>query len=75
MFGVATILLWATTHTAGYLSSQEHMPADGSSMTVRLVTVGPGTEVWERFGHNALWISDSLRNIDVAFDYGRVDFA
>jgi len=30
--------------------------------------------VWERFGHNALWVHDSLAGTDAHFDYGRFDF-
>lgn len=35
-----------------------------------LVTYGPGEEVWERFGHNALWIRDEERGLDHAFSFG-----
>ena len=47
----------------------------GSELTVYLMTMGPGDEVWEKFGHNALWIHDSLRNTDVAYNWGLFDFA
>lgn len=47
----------------------------GSELTVYLLTMGPGDEVWEKFGHNAIWIHDSLRNIDVAYNWGLFDFA
>jgi hypothetical protein len=49
--------------------------APGSELTVYLMTMGPGDEVWEKFGHNAIWIHDSLRNIDVAYNWGLFDFA
>lgn len=42
-----------------------------------LVTVGPGREIWERFGHNAIWIHDPgapFGRTDLAYDYGRFDF-
>jgi hypothetical protein len=35
-----------------------------------LVTYGPGADVWERFGHNALWIRDEARGIDHTFSFG-----
>lgn len=35
-----------------------------------LVTYGPGNDVWERFGHNALWIRDEERGIDHSFSFG-----
>lgn len=47
----------------------------GSELTVYLMTMGPGDEVWEKFGHNAIWIHDSLRHTDVAYNWGLFDFA
>jgi hypothetical protein len=35
-----------------------------------LVTYGPGSDVWERFGHNALWIRDDALGIDHTFSFG-----
>src|SRR5256885_12252400 len=29
-----------------------------SKLRVYLMTFGPGRQVWERFGHNAIWIQD-----------------
>lgn len=46
----------------------------GSELTVYLMTFGPGREVWERFGHNAIWIHDSLNGSDQAYNYGLFDF-
>jgi len=43
-------------------------------MEVFLITIGPGRYVWERFGHNALWVRDTLRGIDRAYNYGMFDF-
>jgi hypothetical protein len=39
------------------------------------MTMGSGDEVWEKFGHNALWIHDSLRNTDIAYNWGLFDFS
>jgi hypothetical protein len=39
------------------------------------MTMGPGDAVWEKFGHNAIWIHDSARNTDVAYNWGLFDFA
>jgi hypothetical protein len=35
-----------------------------------LVTYGPGQEVWELFGHNAIWIRDPEQGIDHSFSFG-----
>jgi hypothetical protein len=38
------------------------------------MTMGPGKRVWERFGHNAIWIHDPVRGTDQAYNYGLFDF-
>jgi hypothetical protein len=43
------------------------------SLQVVLVTAGPGPAVWERFGHNALWIRDETGGISTAYHYGVFD--
>lgn len=56
----------------------EATPADttvpGSSLTVHLLTVGPGDAIWELFGHNALLVSDTDTGYSQAFNYGLFDF-
>ena len=49
-------------------------PAPPESLTVYLMTMGPGKRVWERFGHNAIWIHDPVRGTDQAYNYGLFDF-
>ena len=49
-------------------------PADGRRLAVYLVTFGPGPAIWERFGHNALWIRDTVSGENHAWDYGRFSF-
>ncbi len=71
------VLCWAAVAGAGFGAGAEAVaqePATGG-LVVRLITVGPGAEVWERFGHNALWLTDSTRGIDIAYDYGRFSFS
>ncbi|MDP9205667.1 MAG: DUF4105 domain-containing protein [Gemmatimonadota bacterium] len=46
----------------------------GSNLTVYLLTFGWGDAVWERFGHNAIWIKDRLRGTDVTYNWGMFDF-
>jgi hypothetical protein len=38
------------------------------------MTFGPGRQVWERFGHNAIWIHDPVHGTDEAYNYGLFDF-
>ena len=50
-------------------------PAEpGSNLTVYLLTFGWGDVVWERFGHNAIWIKDRARGTDITYNWGMFDF-
>ena len=44
------------------------------NLRVYLMTMGPGDAVWEKFGHNAVWIRDTTRGLDVAYNWGLFDF-
>jgi hypothetical protein len=46
----------------------------GSQLTVYLLTFGWGDAVWERFGHNAIWIKDRAHNTDMTYNWGMFDF-
>ena len=45
-----------------------------STLTVALVTLGPGPLYWERFGHNAIIIDDPAAGTRMAYNYGVFDF-
>jgi hypothetical protein len=45
-----------------------------SELTVYLMTMGPGDAVWERFGHNAIWVRDHALGTDVVYNWGMFDF-
>jgi hypothetical protein len=49
--------------------------ASAAAMRVYLMTIGQGDLVWERFGHNALWVHDPARGTDLAYNWGMFDFA
>ncbi|NNG17252.1 MAG: DUF4105 domain-containing protein [Gemmatimonadales bacterium] len=73
----AAVLIAATSpaHLAAQPSSLSAQDSTGrSNLTVYLMTMGPGPEVWERFGHNAIWIHDPVRGTDFAYNYGIFDF-
>ncbi|MEO8479706.1 MAG: DUF4105 domain-containing protein [Gemmatimonadota bacterium] len=42
---------------------------------VLLMTMGPGAAVYERFGHNAIVIRDTVAGRDWVYNYGSFDFA
>jgi hypothetical protein len=46
------------------------VPSHANSQEAWLVTYGPGEEVWERFGHNALWLIDEEAGLDHTFSFG-----
>jgi hypothetical protein len=45
-----------------------------STLTVSVLTWGPGDLVFERFGHNALRIQDRATGMDFAYNWGMFDF-
>jgi hypothetical protein len=48
--------------------------SEGDSLQVYLLTIGPGDEVWERFGHNAIGIRDLRAHTDIAYNWGLFNF-
>jgi hypothetical protein len=44
--------------------------APGRDLTVTLLTMGNGTEVWENFGHSAIWLRDNATGRDTVFNWG-----
>lgn len=49
-------------------------PEPGSEITISLITVGQGPAIWERFGHNAIWVEDAGRGTSRTYNYGMFDF-
>ena len=59
---------------AGSPAAAPDTPGVLQALTVTLVTFGSGPAVWERFGHNALWIHDGDAGTDIAYNWGLFDF-
>jgi uncharacterized protein DUF4105 len=55
-------------------ASEAQAAPPSRELKVFLMTFGPGRQVWERFGHNAIWIHDPSDSTDLAFNYGLFDF-
>jgi hypothetical protein len=70
--------LWVPPPAAGQRTAPPAPTAPSSDappeLQVFLMTFGPGRQVWERFGHNALWIHDPIHGTDEAYNYGLFDF-
>jgi len=47
----------------------------GAEPSVYLLTMGPGDQVWEKFGHNAIWIHDPVRGTDRVYNWGIFDMS
>jgi hypothetical protein len=54
--------------------AQAPLAAPDTGLTVVLLTMGQGDLVWEKFGHNALWIHDPATGTDRVYNYGMFDF-
>jgi len=62
--------------TSAFAQTAETAPAEsGANLAVSLITFGPGQEVWERFGHNAIEIRDGAAGAARLYNYGMFDFA
>ena len=74
---VCLLLLTSLSYLVSGAHAQEpprlRPSAPPSELTVYLMTMGPGKRVWERFGHNAIWIHDPVRGTDKAYNYGLFD--
>ena len=66
------LLLSAASRAASAQTQPSASSAD--SLEVFLVSMGPGNEVWEKFGHNALIVVDRATGIQAAYNYGIFDF-
>ena len=66
-------LLSASAASGGAQSTESAGPP-GSELTVYLMTMGQGDQVWERYGHNAIGIRNSRTNLDVVFNWGLFSF-
>ena len=62
------ILLFAFEVT----QAQDHLLSENAEISV--LTVGPGSELNDAFGHSAFRIKDVSRGLDVVYGYGQYDF-
>ena len=55
-------------------TSVDPLHQSGRNVTISLLTMGNGEQVWELFGHNGLWIHDNVTNRDTVFNWGVFSF-
>jgi hypothetical protein len=70
---VAAVSLCAVSSALSAQPTTAHS-ADGSQLTISVLTFGQGDAIWERFGHNALRIRDASTGSDLAYNWGTFDF-
>lgn len=70
---VIAAFLCASAASLGAQSADTAGPP-GSELSVYLMTMGQGDQVWERYGHNAIGIRNSRTNYDVVFNWGLFSF-
>jgi len=69
------------THVGAQVAPSSGLPATGpdplhqtgDNVTVSLLTMGNGEEVWELFGHTAIKIRDNVSGRDTVFNWGVFD--
>jgi hypothetical protein len=47
---------------------------NGDHLQVFLLTMGAGADIYERFGHNAIWVRDTVAHTDLIYNYGAFEF-
>ena len=77
----AILVPWAAQGVAGAQAPRAAVPAlvqgettDEDGLEVFLVTFGQGELVFERFGHNAIWLHDAAAGTDSTYDWGNFSF-
>lgn len=71
------LLVACTVRTAGAQgtdSPADPFPFGGANLRISVLTFGPGDAVFERFGHNALRITDASTGMDLAYNWGMFSF-
>jgi hypothetical protein len=48
--------------------------APGAELTIYLVTMGQGDQVWEKFGHDAIGVRDAASGTDIVYNWGMFSF-
>ena len=69
----ATSLAAQVPRATPRLGVPDPLHQSGQNVTISLLTMGNGSEVWELFGHTAIWIHDDVSGRDTVFNWGVFD--
>jgi len=67
-------LALAASTVGAQTSRPDPLHQSGENVTISLLTMGTGKQVWEMFGHNAILIHDNVTGADTVFNWGVFDF-
>src|SRR5215213_9627886 len=73
VFAAATVGAQVATPATTTATVPDPLHQSGRNVTVSLLTMGNGDQVWELFGHTAIWIHDNTSNRDTVFNWGVFD--
>lgn len=69
---IVTAALALAVPSSGSAQATDSVP--GSELSVYLMTMGQGDQVWEKYGHNAIGIRNRITNSDIVFNWGIFSF-
>ena len=55
------------------IAGRTQINIDSCSMEISLLTCSPGTDLYSIFGHTAIRVRDSIRGMDIVYNYGTFD--
>ena len=53
---------------------QQYYRQLSTNAEIHILTIGPGNNLEDSFGHSAIWIRDKARDVDWVYNYGVFDF-
>lgn len=70
MRNILLLLFFATT----FISSFSQTRSISGNAEISVLTIGPGSYLYDKFGHSAIRVQDKNNGIDAVFNYGTYDF-
>ena len=75
LFAATSLGAQAVAPVAALATVPDPLHQTGRNVTVSLLTMGNGDQVWELFGHTAIWIHDNVSNRDSVFNCSALFFS
>jgi len=68
------LLLFYTFFIALHCHAQLKYPVLSENAEINIITIGPGPELYDAFGHTSIQVKDEFQGVNVVFNYGVFDF-